>query len=732
VTTLQSSVNNGANGPARLELFTVSLLALFMEMLVIRYLGTEVLIFSYFKNVSLMAAFLGLGLGFIWTNSKRDYFCWSGPSFLVLCGVLICALGLNITFLTYVDPFKFMLFGVGNPQGGTVYPIWTCIRTVAIMLSLFALTAFAFVGLGQKMGQLFEKLKPLEAYSVNVLGSLAGTILFSVLSYFEQSPGAWMVTGGLLFVAVKRRPMHFALLGLGIVYLVWLGAFVAKSQYGDDYVETLWSPYYRVDVIQSHPPGGLEKGLKYGYDLHVSYGTFQSIVDCRPENLAKFPQKVQDEMLISFSLPYGLFNSTPKRVLILGSGNGSDVVGAIRSGVEKVDAVEIDPVLSKLGKTLHPERPYLSPQAHLNVMDARTYLKNCHEKYDLIVFAYLDSHTAFSCLSSLRTDNYIFTSDAYKEAAKLLGDDGVIYVSFICFQDWLWDRHAKALAAATGMTPLGYCANNGNVDVGVLIAGPGVRGKTASELHMNKPPRKVDLNSPVPIATDDWPFLFLPQMELSTTYVLPLLLILLLSACVVFKQLKAGAKEPLNWEMFLLGMGFMLLEVRAMADLSLLFGSTWIVNSVVISVVLFVILVGNWLAARLNNIRFVPVFLVALIVSLGLSTAIHVADLTAYGEVAGRVLGILFYVFPVAFAATVFALFFRGAQVSSQALAFNLFGGLVGVALEYLSMLFGIRALGWIGVTIYSVVLLFYLKQGGGFKSQPVAVSQELSQGDKP
>ncbi|MGZ5061610.1 MAG: hypothetical protein ACXWBL_02890 [Usitatibacter sp.] len=34
-----------------------------------------------------------------------------------------------------------------------------------------------------------------------------------------------------------------------------------------------------------------------------------------------------------------------------------------------------------------------------------------------------------------------------------------------------------------------------------------------------------------------------------------------------------------DWQMFLLGAGFMLLETRAVTELSLLFGSTWVVNT---------------------------------------------------------------------------------------------------------------------------------------------------------
>ncbi len=45
--------------------------------------------------------------------------------------------------------------------------------------------------------------------------------------------------------------------------------------------------------------------------------------------------------------------------------------------------------------------------------------------------------------------------------------------------------------------------------------------------------------------------------------------------------------------MFFLGAGFMLIETKAVVHLALLFGSTWVVNSVVFLAVLVMILLAN-------------------------------------------------------------------------------------------------------------------------------------------
>ena len=56
------------------EVFVASFLSLYFEMLIVRWLAAEVRLFSYFKNLTMMAAFMGLGIGF--AVSKRRGNSW--------------------------------------------------------------------------------------------------------------------------------------------------------------------------------------------------------------------------------------------------------------------------------------------------------------------------------------------------------------------------------------------------------------------------------------------------------------------------------------------------------------------------------------------------------------------------------------------------------------------------------------------------------------------------------
>jgi hypothetical protein len=56
---------------------------------------------------------------------------------------------------------------------------------------LFVLVASVMVGLGQAVERTFVRYQPLNAYRLHILGSMAGIVAFSVLSFLNQPPAAW-------------------------------------------------------------------------------------------------------------------------------------------------------------------------------------------------------------------------------------------------------------------------------------------------------------------------------------------------------------------------------------------------------------------------------------------------------------------------------------------------------------------------------------------------------------
>ncbi len=57
-----------------------------------------------------------------------------------------------------------------------------------------------------------------------------------------------------------------------------------------------------------------------------------------------------------YQWPYRVFGDTFENVLILGAGSGTDVAASLLHNSKHIDAVEIDPVIVRLGRQFHPDR----------------------------------------------------------------------------------------------------------------------------------------------------------------------------------------------------------------------------------------------------------------------------------------------------------------------------------------------------------------------------------------
>ena len=102
------------------ELFLLSAIALFLELAVIRWLSSEIRIFAYFKNLPLMAAFLGFGVGFLLHQRGEKMLEWFPRLLFALIVIIAGAKGFGLTHVVFVDPREFFLLGVGFSAGEVI------------------------------------------------------------------------------------------------------------------------------------------------------------------------------------------------------------------------------------------------------------------------------------------------------------------------------------------------------------------------------------------------------------------------------------------------------------------------------------------------------------------------------------------------------------------------------------------------------------------------------------
>jgi hypothetical protein len=159
------------------------------------------------------------------------------------------------------------------------------------------------------------------------------------------------------------------------------------------------------------------------------------------------------------------------------------------------------------------------------------------------------------------------------------------------------------------------------------------------------------------------------------------------------------------WHFFFLGAAFLLLEVQNISKASVVLGNTWQVNSVIISSVLAMALLANWLAYRLPKLPIVPIYFLL----VGTCVVLYFIDLARFAFLPYAVKAIIvggLSSLPMLFSGIVFVRSFAVAQDRSNALGANLIGALFGALLQSITFITGIKALLLIVAAFYLLSLI--------------------------
>ncbi len=453
-------------------------------------------------------------------------------------------------------------------------------------------------------------------------------------------------------------------------------------------VGSLWSPYYRITVFQDKADTVVEVN-------HIFH-----------QSMAPVAQKEY-----FYQWPYTVFGDTFDEVLILGAGSGTDVAAALRHGAKHVTAVDIDPVILRLGAERHPDRPYSDPRVTVVCDDARHFLRTTRTKYDLVVFALIDSLTVQSSFSGVRLESYMFTKESFEAVRERLSPRGVMVLYNYFREKWLVDRLANTSAAVFGRDPLGH-VHQDRAYLAVMLAGPRLAELTAppplppdvmayGQSHAPSPAQPLARDAGVVLATDNWPFLYMRAPDLPRHYLAALALVLVVSALAVWLARRDGRGQTVSpgltpaswsWHFFFLGAGFMLLETKSIVQFALLWGSTWSSASLAIASVLVMALASALVASRVEIRRRGPIA-AALLALIALNYLIPVGRVTFDSRIAESLFyGVLVFS-PVFCAGLLFSSSFKESSSTADDFGANLLGAMVGGVGEYLSLLAGYQFL---------------------------------------
>ena len=696
-------------------LFLISVLGLFLEIMLIRWVSTEISIFAYLQNTVLVVCFLGLGMG-CWTcrvpTRARDGLL---PMFVL---VALLALPWTRSALNMVSQFFSLLpdfptwTEIEAPQVGQriLMVVTAAATTLAVMMLLWR----TFVPLGRLLGRLLDDHpRPIKAYSVNVAGSLVGIWLFVLLSSRYLPPAAWCAVAACLALPfIDRRRLTEPLLLAGIVAVAVVGAYLPAVQHAATEqgavateIETVWSPYQKLTLEEHQIPTGGKTYVRH--TVKVNNANFLWLFDFRPETVERFPEWLAPEHrgVGYYDVP-SLIQPKAKKMLVVGAGGGNDIAGGLRGGANEIVAVEIDPAIIAIGREFHPERPYQDTRVHIVNDDARAYFANSTEHFDLIVFGLLDSHTT-TAMTNARLDHYVYTRESLVQAKKLLDDGGIMILSFEATRDYIADRMHTLVRDTFGQEPISFRMPADTYGPGgvIFITGNLPREEILARIH-DRPAleeriawcqreKPLNFTGTSRVTTDDWPYIYLQKPSIPLLFcVLGIMMAILYLCTARFLRIPLVPRHrgANLLHFFFLGAAFMLLETQNISQASVALGNTWDVNAVIVSCIMVFILLANAIASWQPRLPLIGVYIMLLASCLCLY-GIDLAWFNSFPYMTRAMVVGGLTCLPMLFSGIIFIRSFANSRAKDAAIGANLLGALAGGLLQCVTYLIGIHAL---------------------------------------
>jgi SAM-dependent methyltransferase len=651
-----------ADGAVVRRLVLGSALMLFLELALIRWLGSNIVHLSYFSNFVLLGSFLGIGIGFL--VSRRS---WSLiPAAPVLLALLVFGVRQWPVSLdrTGSDVIYFTSLQATGPPAWLVLPV------------VFVVVALVLAGPAEIVGRCFPGLPPLTAYRWDLIGSLVGIGGFTVLSFLWAPPVVWGIIVALAFVVLVPNLKRVLAIAAGTLIV---GVLLVETMAPG----TSWSPYYKIttkDIVPGNPDF-----------VDIS-------VNGIPHQLMAPAQWKLEQGEQQYATPYlRIKDNSLDDVLIVGAGSGSDVAIALSKGATHIDAVDIDPRIMQIGVERNPDRAYQNPRVTRHVNDGRAFLTGTDKKYDLILFALPDSLTLVSGASQIRLESFLFTDRAIEEARDHLKPDGAFAMYNYYREVWLIDRLGGTASDVFDHTPCVDTFAGAQAVVTVAVDPANQQCETTYQPS----------GAVIAPATDDRPFLYFKGDGFPSLYLWAIAGILLVSALALrvlggsFRSMRPYA------DLFFMGAAFLLLETKNVATFALLFGTTWLVNALVFAGVLVVVLAAVETERRVRTPRL-PVVFGGIAASLALAYAVRPDWLLPLPFVPRLLIAVALAFLPIYLANIAFAKRFSDSGDSRAAFAVNILGAIVGGCLEYAALLTGYANLLVVVALLY--LLAFLLK----------------------
>jgi predicted membrane-bound spermidine synthase len=226
------------------------------------------------------------------------------------------------------------------------------------------------------------------------LVAMSGAVILTVLAVSNEATGLFRITPG------SWKAMHRQMAELPNARVAHTG----------------WNAYSRIDAVEGFPSPNLAR-LYIDADAWTSAHQW----DGRLESVANLRDSYR-------ALPFKL---TPGgETLIIGPGGGADVLAALASGSRHVTAVELNPLMIRFVREYGSRAGnlYNRPDVEVVQSEGRNFISRTDRRFDVIFLGFVDTWASVNSGGLSLSENYLYTTEAFRAYYEHLTDDGVLVV----------------------------------------------------------------------------------------------------------------------------------------------------------------------------------------------------------------------------------------------------------------------------------------------------------------
>ncbi len=412
----------------------------------------SVVVWYHFAFLTISMVMLGLGAPGVWFALMRKPLRLL-PACLIASGVTVPI----STILIIKNGTAFLA------EGAT---IWIVFCVLPAMLALGSVICLLLMKAGGKHIQ--------RMYGVDLIGACLGAIIIIPLLHWVPTPELAASCGLLPLLAAtqygtKWRAM--GLVGMAAIAALMVTTSLLKVTHSKSYDENVvtpvfekWTPTARLTIfdesfylLQAGNKAGFSWGkgskrptdetevLQYWLEQDGSAGTPITSFD---GDLSKTTHLDYDVTTLGYQV------RPPKRVTIIGGGGGRDILSALRSGADNIDAVELNAhTIAAVSETFsHISGDiYHRPGVHAFANEGRSHLTHSEDHYDFIQISLIDSWAASAAGAFALAESNLYTLEAYQLYFDRLTERGILSTS-----RWLGEMPRLLLLGRSALEAAGF------------------------------------------------------------------------------------------------------------------------------------------------------------------------------------------------------------------------------------------------------------------------------------